>query len=319
MLPLVILLLSSSCVTLSSHIVREYYLIDMPKTWDQAQSYCRENYTDLATIANRDDLKRFLDTAVASSVSGEAWIGLKEGGEASWLWSVGASQTSDGLAVYTNWASAPDPSHHCGGMRGDGKWSSALCNATLPFVCQGGEGSSRLYVVLQEKSWRQAQKHCRLNDADLASVRSQTENQALQQIFHQSVNLSSFWIGLFRDEWKWSDQSHSSFRHWETAQPNDDGVCGLVRTALSGKNWYDRGCTSRFPFFCYTDKRVRHQMIVRVEIKANSILNLSDPAVSEAILNEIQQKHDTVKLQWRVQPDGKIFHKKEKKKIKEAS
>ncbi|KAK9530476.1 hypothetical protein VZT92_011973 [Zoarces viviparus] len=227
MLPLVILLLSSSCVTLSSHIVREYYLIDMPKTWDQAQSYCRENYTDLATIANRDDLKRFLDTAVASSVSGEAWIGLKEGGEASWLWSVGASQTSDGLAVYTNWASAPDPSHHCGGMRGDGKWSSALCNATLPFVCQGGEGSS--------------------------------------------------------------------------------------------KNWYDRGCTSRFPFFCYTDKRVRHQMIVRVEIKANSILNLSDPAVSEAILNEIQQKHDTVKLQWRVQPDGKIFHKKEKKKIKEAS
>lgn len=74
----------------------------------------------------------------ASGMKAEIWIGLKKTGVASWLWSVGETPTSSGLAEYTNWASLPNSSHHCGGMRDDGKWLSAACDTTLPFVCQEG-------------------------------------------------------------------------------------------------------------------------------------------------------------------------------------
>ncbi|XP_070783578.1 ladderlectin-like [Enoplosus armatus] len=157
------------------------------KTWDKAQTNCRENYTDLATIGSHDDMKRLVSMAADSGVKAEIWIGLKKTGLTSWMWSE-------------------------------------------------NNGSRGVYAVLQEKSWRQAQEYCRLNYTDLASVRSQTENQALQQIVHEKYPSASLvWIGLFRDEWKWSDQSDSSFRYWGVNQPNNDGRCALYHPA--SKKW----------------------------------------------------------------------------------
>nr|XP_033467993.1 secretory phospholipase A2 receptor-like [Epinephelus lanceolatus] len=310
MLHLVILLLTSGSVTLCSRIYREYHLITVEKSWDEAQSYCRENHTDLATIGSHDDMKRLVDMTEASGETKEIWIGLRKAEMTSWLWSVGETQSSYGVAEYMNWANSLDSSHHCGGMKGDGKWLSELCGTKLPFVCQEGEGSGKMYVVLEDKSWRQAQEHCQLDGTDLASVRSQTENQALQQIINEKVlSLSLVWIGLFRDEWNWSDQSDSSLRDWASSQPNDDGVCGLYRP--SSKKWFDRECVTSLPFYCYNAIEERKRMIVRLEIKSDSFLDLSDSAEMDAILNQVQEKYEGVKLQWRVQPDGKIFHKKE--------
>lgn len=129
---------SSGC--LSSHIYREYQLITLRKTWDEAQVYCREMHTDLATIGSHDDMKMLVNMTAKSSVKENIWIGLKKTGVAeSWLWSVGETQSSHGVTEYTNWASLPNSSHDCGGMRGDGKWLSALCSTTIPFVCQEGK------------------------------------------------------------------------------------------------------------------------------------------------------------------------------------
>uniref|UniRef100_A0A4W6G6A2 C-type lectin domain-containing protein n=1 Tax=Lates calcarifer TaxID=8187 RepID=A0A4W6G6A2_LATCA len=102
-------------------------------------------------------------------------------------------------------------------------------------------------------SLKQTQKHCRENYMDLASVSNQAENQALQQMINES-GLSLVWIGLFRDEWKWSDQSTSSLRYWESSQPNNDGACTLYNP--SAKAWYDRGCTDGHPFYCYKGKKL---------------------------------------------------------------
>ncbi|XP_010791239.1 snaclec purpureotin subunit beta-like [Notothenia coriiceps] len=170
-----------------------------------------------------------------------------------------------------------------------------------------------MHVVLEEKNWRDAQTYCRLNYFDLASARSETENDELQQIMSSS-SLSSVWFGLFRDEWQWSDQSNSSFRHWEPGQPNIDGDCTLFGT--SSKGWWDRSCTHTFPFYCYDDVKIKHVKIVRVEIKSDPSLDLNDEAVSNAILQELKQKFQGLDLQWRVQ-DGKIFQEKEKKKTNE--
>lgn len=129
---------SAGFATLQSRIHREYYLINRAMTWVEAQSYCRENYVDLATVGSYDDMKMMKTMAVASGLSQEIWIGLKKTGVASWLWSVGETQTSHGLVEYANWASSPGSSQHCGAMRADGKWLSASCGTQYPFVCQEG-------------------------------------------------------------------------------------------------------------------------------------------------------------------------------------
>lgn len=113
-------------------------------TWNNAQTYCRENHIDLATIRNRDDMTKL--AKMPSDGVSSAWIGLKKNGVASWQWSVGETQTSDGLVNYTNWASSPDSSHDCGGMRDDGKWLSAPCGNLNPFVCQEGMKSSCVHL-----------------------------------------------------------------------------------------------------------------------------------------------------------------------------
>ena len=113
-----------------------------------------------------------------------------------------------------------------------------------------GGWSTKMFVVQTKLTWRLAQAYCRQHGKDLASVMSRADNQALEQILAgQTTSQSSFWIGLFKDPWKWSDQSDSSFRYWEKSQPNQDGDCALYNS-LSNK-WYDRGCTSSFPYLCY--------------------------------------------------------------------
>ncbi|XP_062415942.1 secretory phospholipase A2 receptor-like isoform X1 [Pungitius pungitius] len=305
MLRLVILLLASSCVTLCSLFSREYHLINEHKTWDGARAYCRQNHSDLATIGNRDDLDILRNMTNAIGWTKDTWIGLRMGTGFSWKWSVGEPEN---IAVYTNWAAAPG-SGSCGSVAVGGKWLAASCGSTLGFICKEGKGLA-LLVVSTEVSWWEARQHCLQRGTDLAVVRNQAENQMLRSMFNES---KAFWVGLFRDEWQWSDQSDSSFRSWEIAQPNSDGSCALLNMP---NTWFDRACGNRYPFICHTEKEVRKQTIVKVEMKSNSDLN--DPTVSEAILNQIQQKYGMVKLQWRIQPDGKIFHKKEKKEIKET-
>ena len=112
-----------------------------------------------------------------------------------------------------------------------------------------------LYVVFQENTWRKALEHCRLNNSELASVMSPTENVALQRVIHENApSVNWAWIGLFRDEWKWSDKATSSFRDWLPTQPNHDGICTLYDPTST--QWYDRGCDTPSPFICHDGEHV---------------------------------------------------------------
>lgn len=102
-------------------------------------------------------------------------------------------------------------------------------------------------VILTKLSWKEAKNYCQNRGKELARVRSQTENKAVQEAV--SGHGSYFWIGLFRDGWRWSDQSDTSFRYWASTQPNNDGHCVLfdvVKMSL-----WDRSCSSQHYFFCY--------------------------------------------------------------------
>ncbi|KAF7706740.1 hypothetical protein C0J45_6276 [Silurus meridionalis] len=55
---------------------RHYYAVKVNATWDDAQKWCRENYSDLATIENEDEMNAVKE--LLKEEHDKFWIGLKQ-------------------------------------------------------------------------------------------------------------------------------------------------------------------------------------------------------------------------------------------------
>uniref|UniRef100_A0A3Q1BVE7 C-type lectin domain-containing protein n=1 Tax=Amphiprion ocellaris TaxID=80972 RepID=A0A3Q1BVE7_AMPOC len=101
-------------------------------------------------------------------------------------------------------------------------------------------------------NWSSAQKHCRENYIDLATVRNDTE--------HQKLGSGWKWIGMSRDaNSQWSDGSSFNFSYWEHGGAvigSRTVICGAPSLNRSGKwrFWY---CEKKFPFVCYNPQNNR--------------------------------------------------------------
>ncbi|XP_056318552.1 C-type mannose receptor 2-like [Danio aesculapii] len=236
--------------SISECVQRQYHFINENKYWAEAQSYCRENYTDLATVDNMNDMIQLNKSVKVND--GGVWIGLQGTNVYKWHWSSGE------LVVYLNWASEqPASKDNCTVIK-NGQWSVKPCSSTLFFICYNM--SRGLVFVNQSMNWRDAQSSCRQNHIDLVSVRNQNESQQLEKFINdRSLSESEVWIGLFRDIWQWSDQSNSSFRYWKPSQPYapDDKHCAAVEKSAQGQ-WGDYLCSSKhqLPFVCHEDKLI---------------------------------------------------------------
>lgn len=115
-------------------------------------------------------------------------------------------------------------------------------------------GSSVRFVLINiSMTWAKAQNYCRTHYTDLASVRNMTENQEVKKLVSSG---QKFWIGLFRDTWKWLDGSNSSFRYWKMGEPNNKCLkeaCVAADFNHSGQ-WEDFNCDYKRAFICYTGK-----------------------------------------------------------------
>ncbi|XP_036419993.1 macrophage mannose receptor 1-like [Colossoma macropomum] len=245
----------------SSCVPHQYHFINEPKTWAAAQRYCRENYTDLATFDNVEEVNRVIMT-VGGSYSGLAWIGLYDDLN-SWRWSL----DEDGFYKedernfrkwYTMKPKNPGGESLCVSvLRVEGTWHEYPCDTTLGFICYDGreDATERYAVHFWYLTWNAAQSYCREHYTDLVSVRNDTENQKLKSLLRYQYD-SHFWIGLYRTR-SWSDRSNSSFSNWKPGQPDNAGgneYCTAVSFNDFGQ-WTDENCIHTLPFLCYSDNK----------------------------------------------------------------
>nr|XP_020515656.1 macrophage mannose receptor 1-like [Labrus bergylta] len=308
----------SGLCALYTHAGRQYYFVYEAKNMTEALSYCRDKYTDLASIDNMKDVE-LLNTKADSkrmvSYSHLAWIGLYDDVE-SWRWSLSdRSFYKPGESTFRHWSSG-EPNNkrgvkHCGQMY-TGLWNDVPCEKLYKPVCSDVTGSNVTFVLINTNmSWTEAQRYCREHHTDLASVRNLDENQKIK-------NLSSgheVWIGLSRETWKWMDGSNSLFRYWGENEPNNcsqNEKCVAAHFEKSGR-WEDWSCHYKRASICYRDASLSQRVVKVRLVKRSSSLDLNDAAVMDAMLKQLKQQED-VKLSWRKQADGKVFHKEEKKK-----
>uniref|UniRef100_A0A3P9I636 C-type lectin domain-containing protein n=1 Tax=Oryzias latipes TaxID=8090 RepID=A0A3P9I636_ORYLA len=84
----------SSCL-----IIRQYHIVNQPLNWTEAQTYCRQKYTDLATIENSEEMDQLINTISSFGYSYEFWIGLYN--EINYRWSEGFNGSFTGNSYWT--------------------------------------------------------------------------------------------------------------------------------------------------------------------------------------------------------------------------
>uniref|UniRef100_A0A3Q3M4H4 C-type lectin domain-containing protein n=1 Tax=Mastacembelus armatus TaxID=205130 RepID=A0A3Q3M4H4_9TELE len=120
--------------------------------------------------------------------------------------------------------------------------------------CSGKKTGADQYIVNSKSmGWTTARDYCRTYYTDLASLRNNAENQMIQNVSGQMT----VWLGLFRDIWKWSDQTYSSMRYWKADQSvlsSTVGTCGALLKSVFGK-WGEVPCGEPHPFICDCSKK----------------------------------------------------------------
>nr|XP_055057222.1 putative C-type lectin domain family 20 member A [Misgurnus anguillicaudatus] len=299
-----VLLFLSGLLCSASGLQRAYHYINKSMTWTEAQRYCRERYTDLATVDSMEDVNRIVNT-VNDGYSGSVWIGLQRATQSRWGWSLG----NDTITQYSGWSPGVLVDNACA-FFANGFWYTDVCLKNLHFVCYD---ESIGYIRIQiYKTWTDAQSYCRQYHTDLATISSADEQSRLYAVVGDGPWV---WIGLFLDSWQWSDQWNLFFRYWATgytSQTLGSGDCVAMSMTNSGK-WVQYSCNQPQHFICYIDVK---KQIVRLNVSYDGKCNLTNTSLQTAILNELHKKlklmglGNYTQISWRKDENGEVFHLK---------
>lgn len=117
--------------------------------------------------------------------------------------------------------------------------------------CQSFATNGRTFFVCAETStWFDARDACSECGLELASVRTDAENQALTQRVPVTIQL---WIGLndteIEGDWRWEDDAELSFEPWAEGQPSvlPEDDCAVL---VSSGEWSAKRCGLANPYAC---------------------------------------------------------------------
>uniref|UniRef100_A0A668TX43 C-type lectin domain-containing protein n=1 Tax=Oreochromis aureus TaxID=47969 RepID=A0A668TX43_OREAU len=120
-------------VLINAHLIRCYWT---KMTWTEAQSYCREHFTDLVTIYNSDINQLLL--SISPRINTWVWIGLYDD-PYSWKWSMEGKHFYVGSThEFLIWANGqPDcinANEYCVALQGQTQMNDRPCGDSYPFL-----------------------------------------------------------------------------------------------------------------------------------------------------------------------------------------
>merc|ERR1719208_454428 len=132
-------------------------------------------------------------------------------------------------------------------------WESLARSKACPVGWSQFRGRCYKYFDNSVK-WDDAREHCLSEEADLASIHSEEENDFLREITGNTL----VWVGGRRscpscEDFKWSDGTLWDFAAWHRVQPdNAGGTEGCVEINFGSSGWNDVLCdrSDRGRFVC---------------------------------------------------------------------
>ncbi|XP_043101220.1 macrophage mannose receptor 1-like [Puntigrus tetrazona] len=270
-----------------------FVLIQDPKTWTEAQSYCREIYVDLATVQSDEDRAKLKEAANDENFQSFAWIA--HGHQLHEVGVLGAGLVQHKRACVT--------------VNKFGKWGDDYCNSPKYFFCltdKQDKLQDKFQYNEKSMSWNDAQAFCRTHERDLATITNDAENTFLAKVIWGKGDWNA-WVGLHKNlsQWYWSDAAGvtGSSVEW-VKRVSTSAVKGCARADTDGL-MADDNCSLPLPFYCRENTKIQR---LRVTVKSDG--HLDESAVREAIDTKMKQiflEDDIYSMTWSVQPNGKIF------------
>uniref|UniRef100_A0A8D0CQH9 C-type lectin domain-containing protein n=1 Tax=Sander lucioperca TaxID=283035 RepID=A0A8D0CQH9_SANLU len=185
-----------------------FHISTSEMNWTEAQSYCRDNYTDLIS-----GVKQLEDFKTQRRKDAEAfWIGLFR--DSYWSWSDGSSFS------FRSW-DKDEPKKTCAMTTSDGKWSSDDCNNKKPFFCY----DDSVILIKKNMTWVDALYYCRDHYRDLVSITNQDEQLWVQERA-KMASTPYVWLGLrytcTLDFWFWVTDETVLYTNLDPDQSGDD-------------------------------------------------------------------------------------------------
>uniref|UniRef100_A0A3B3I624 C-type lectin domain-containing protein n=1 Tax=Oryzias latipes TaxID=8090 RepID=A0A3B3I624_ORYLA len=199
--------------------LHKYNYIGQKLNWTDAQRFCREFHTDLATLRSTADLDQLRK---ASEKPMEAWIGLHNNN--TWRWSLSGLHFNESD---TKWGSGePKDGKNCGAIWKNSKaeWEAVSCENPTHFLCYNGNQKTCLFT------WYEAQEYCEEKHTGLVGGTQQLKeleeqaelfklNNGATYVTMESLlnfcTIDHIFIGLTRETRAWSDGSRFSFTFWD--------------------------------------------------------------------------------------------------------
>uniref|UniRef100_A0A3Q4GLK1 C-type lectin domain-containing protein n=1 Tax=Neolamprologus brichardi TaxID=32507 RepID=A0A3Q4GLK1_NEOBR len=197
------------------------------KSWTQAQNYCRQHHTDLASGLDQIYSEEFKTL----QNSKELWISLFRD---SWRWSDGSNFS------FRYW----DMDSFNDGLNN----RTSKTHSSLGFVV-----TDNVILIQESKTWEEALYYCREKHHDLVSITNRQKQVWLQE---KARNASTpfVWLGLrytcTLGFWFWVTDEVIGYNNWDSNSKVD--VCdmsGAINRAGEQK-WVSKSDDNKFNFFC---------------------------------------------------------------------
>uniref|UniRef100_UPI003AB09028 macrophage mannose receptor 1-like n=1 Tax=Centroberyx gerrardi TaxID=166262 RepID=UPI003AB09028 len=262
---------SSPWIAYSGHC---FHLQRAQKTWTDAQTECRKEGGDLASIHNVED-QSFVISQLGYATTDELWIGLNDR-KTEGLFDWGDHST----VTFTSWEfgkpSASTDQEDCVLIRGqNGNWADRACEEKHGFICMkssastpsGDEldlnigckpgwkrhGSYCYFIGSETKTFDEAKDECKSSDSYLADVSNGVDNAFLVSLVGIRPE-KYFWLGLSNqkniDDFVWTNANSVKFTHWNAEMPGHQQGCVAMITGIFAGLWDVLPCTNKEKYIC---------------------------------------------------------------------